>query len=383
MLLSVTDENILDEVPVDDDPFQFESSQIHLSKLNPANALLNQLQVEKLPSVSLKSSLVTPTATWTTIHSTTSYETTVVHTESTEVPILWRGNKVITTVYNTETLPVTATEIQTSSKLITPTPTWTTETITITPSPLPSQQENFFGHPVVRQQHLRQKKAPTLREATVIEIEKTTTRDQLTSKNDRLRQLYGSFFSSSAQRSKERFGNTFRRNVSPISTPRKVSSFEDDLSDFDGYIDEFDQQALAAQNRPVFVRKPTPRREEPSMKVFTLFFSGSVPGEYTTELTTLPVGPDGQPISKSREKRDIDINPTKVEPILKTASPVFQESEQWMENSGILYIDSLLDELFELNELQSSLDTPSSKHVTSTVTITETLTKTETLCNER
>ena len=330
--------------------------------------MLNQLQVEKLPSVSLKSSLVTPTATWTTISSTTSYETTVVHTESTEVPILWRGNKVITTVYNTETLSVTATEIETSSKLITPTPTWTTETVTITPSPIPSPQDTFFQNPILRQQHLRQKKAPSLREATVIDIEKTTTRDQLTSKNDRLRQLYGSFFSNSAQRSKERFGNTFRRNVSPISTPRKVSSFEDDLSDFDGYIDEFDQQALAAQNRPVFVRKPAPRREEPSMKVFTLFFSGSVPGEYTTELTTLPVGPDGQPISKSRKKRgtmDIDINPTKAEPILKTASPVFQESEQWMENSGILYIDSLLDELFELNELQSSLDTPSSKHVAS------------------
>jgi len=335
-----------------------------------------------MPSVSLKSSLVTPTATWTTISSTTSYETTVVHTESTEVPILWRGNKVITTVYNTETLSVTATEIQTSSKLITPTPTWTTETVTITPSPSP--QDTFFQqHPVVRQQHQRQKKAPALREATVIEIEKTTTRDQLTSKNDRLRQLYGSFFSNSAQRSKERFGNTFRRNVSPISTPRKVSSFENDLSDFDDYIDEFDQQVLAAQNRPVFVRKPTPRREEPSMKVFTLFFSGSVPGEYTTQLTTLPVGPDGQPISQSRKKREIPINPTKVEPILKTESPIFEESEQWMDHPGIIYIDSLLDELFELNELQSSLDTPSSRQVTSTVTITETLTKTEILCNRR
>jgi hypothetical protein len=291
-------------------------------------------------------------------------------------------------VYNTETLSVTATEIKTSSKLITPTPTWSTETVTITPSPLPSPHDTFFQHPIVRQQHQRQKKAPTLREATVIEIEKTTTRDQLTSKNDRLRQLYGSFFSDSAQRSKERFGNTFRRNVSPISTPRKVSSFEDDLSDFDDYIDEFDQQVLAAQNRPVFVRKPArkpaPRKEEPSMKVFTLFFSGSVPGEYTTQLTTLPVGLDGQPITQSRKKRDTmdnDINPTKVEPILKTESPVVEESEQWMDHPGIVYIDSLLDELFELNELQSSLDTPSSKQVTSTVTITETLTKTETLCN--
>ena len=119
------------------------------------------------------------------------------------------------------------------------------------------------------------------------------------------------------------------------------------------------------------------------MKVFTLFFSGSVPGEYTTQLTTLPVGPDGQPISQSRKKREIPINPTKVEPILKTESPIFEESEQWMDHPGIIYIDSLLDELFELNELQSSLDTPSSKQVTSTVTITETLTKTETLCNRR
>ena len=356
--------------------------------MNPEFALLNQLQVEKAPSVSLKSSLVTPSATWTTIHSTTSYETTVVHTESTEVPILWRGNKVITTVYNTETVSVTATEIQTSSKLITPTPTWTTETITITPSPIPSPEDRYFQqHPIVEQQRQRRKKAPELIQGSVIEIEKTTTRDQLTSKNDRLRQLYGSFFSNSAQRSKERFGNTFRRNVSPVSTPRKVNSFEEDLSDYDDYIDEFDQQVLAAQNRPVFVRQPKISKPEPEprMKVFTLFFSGSVPGEYTTQLTTLPVGPDGQPLN--RNKRDIsdDISPTKVEPILKTDIPTSKRSEDWENNPDILYIEDLLDELFELNELQSSIDTPSlsSQDITKTVTITETLTKTETFCNGR
>ena len=34
MLLSVTDgDDILDEVPVDEDPFQFDASQIHLSKV--------------------------------------------------------------------------------------------------------------------------------------------------------------------------------------------------------------------------------------------------------------------------------------------------------------------------------------------------------------
>ena len=349
-------------------------------QLNPSHALLNQLQVEKAPSVSLKSSLVTPSATWTTLHSTTSYQTTVVHTESTEVPILWRGSKVVTTVLNSETLTVTATEIKTSSKLVTPTPTWQTETITITPSAITAPNDNFFQHPVIRQQHQRQKKAPSLREATVIEIEKTTSRDQLLSKNDRLRQLYGSFFSDSAQRSKERFGNTFRRNVSPVSTPRKVNSFEEDLEDYD-YIDEFDQQVLSDQNRPVFVKRPKTHKE-PELKVFTLFFSGRVPGEYTTKLTTLPVGPDGQPINQDRKKRDIEdvINPSKVEPILKTESPSIAEAEEWIDD-GIIYIDSLLDELFELNELQSSLNSPSP--ITSTVTVTETLTKTESLCNSR
>merc|ERR1712150_157204 len=232
--------------------------------------------------------------------------------------------------------------------------------------------------------HQRRKKAPELLKASVIEIEKTTTRDQLTSKNDRLRQLYGSFFSSSAQRSKERFGNTFRRNVSPVSTPRKVNSFEEDLSDYDDYIDEFDQQVLAAQNRPVFVRQPKISRQEPKSKVFTLFFSGSVPGEYSTQLTTLPVGPDGEPLT--RNKRDIndDINPSRVEPILKTGSPSVFKSENWENHPDVIYIEDLLDELFELNELQSSLDAPSSSpKITKTVTITETLTKTETLCSGR
>ena len=40
MLLTVTDEDaLLDEVPVDEDPFQFDASQIHLSKVFHMNVL--------------------------------------------------------------------------------------------------------------------------------------------------------------------------------------------------------------------------------------------------------------------------------------------------------------------------------------------------------
>ena len=219
-----------------------------------------------------------------------------------------------------------------------------------------------------------------MRPARVIEIEENTTPAQAISKSDRLKQLYGSFFSDSAQRSKERFSNTFRRNASPISTPRRGDSTFND-NDYD-YLDGFDQQALGAQNRPVFVQSPRNPTPVGQTKVFTLFFSGKVPGEYTTKLTRLPVGPDGQPLT--RGKRDVEdqlesaILPSKVQPILKTDSPSIPESpDEWNSinmRDGVLLIDSLLD---ELNELQSSMGaTLPAKNSVSTVTLTETLTKT-------
>ena len=63
--------------------------------IDPAALLLNQAKntVAK-PSISLKSELVTPAATWTTSMTTTSYVTTVTHTETSEVPIILRGKKV-------------------------------------------------------------------------------------------------------------------------------------------------------------------------------------------------------------------------------------------------------------------------------------------------
>ena len=67
--------------------------------LDPTQALLNQLQgvsnpEPPKPSVSYKSVLITPSATWTTSEMTTSYVTTVTHTETSKVPILLRGQRV-------------------------------------------------------------------------------------------------------------------------------------------------------------------------------------------------------------------------------------------------------------------------------------------------
>ena len=94
MIFSVTGSDPADLLP--------EFREQPRSFVDPTQAFLNQLQgvsqkVEppKL-STSLKSILITPSATWTTSEMTTSYITTVTHTETSKVPILLRGQRVCT-----------------------------------------------------------------------------------------------------------------------------------------------------------------------------------------------------------------------------------------------------------------------------------------------
>ena len=92
MLSSVTGPGVLNDLDFNE---SIKSQQV----VNPVQALLNQVQQQQppeppQPSISLTSSLVTPPATWTTSMTTTSYVTTVTHTETQEVPIILRGQKV-------------------------------------------------------------------------------------------------------------------------------------------------------------------------------------------------------------------------------------------------------------------------------------------------
>ena len=86
MLSSVTGPGILNDLDFTE---SVKSQQV---VRNPAN-LLKPAEPPK-PTISLTSSLVTPPATWTTSMTTTSYVTTVTHTETQEVPIILRGSKV-------------------------------------------------------------------------------------------------------------------------------------------------------------------------------------------------------------------------------------------------------------------------------------------------
>ena len=65
-------------------------------ELNPAQLLLQQ--AVEVPSVSVTRVLVTPTPTFSTDVQTTSYQTVITTSVTTELPILVRGQKIVTTI---------------------------------------------------------------------------------------------------------------------------------------------------------------------------------------------------------------------------------------------------------------------------------------------
>lgn len=382
MILSVTggeDINNLDFVSRDQ---RLLGSASTINDQDTAAVLLEQaVDGPAVPTTSLQSILVTPTATWTTATSTTSYVTTVTHTITSEVPIILRGKRVVTTILEPDTQVVTATEIKTSSVLATPAPTWKTFTVTVTPTPVaqqlplllsPTREPIFLPQPISPSSP-RKRNNKVVQQAKVIEIEETTSP---TTKLDKLKAAYGAFFASSAQRSAQRFGDTLgARPVRHSSSSNNRNPLFSSSKDFD-YYEEFDQQGLAAQARPIYAENPRKQQQEDNNKrrqkekVFTLYFSGRDPGEFSTRLTRLPVDDDGRPIL-SRNKRDI-IQPSKVEPITKTEAPSMNDLDNVMGDSLENQLDVLLD-IFSSLELRSSQEP--------TVTVTKTETITQTLCS--
>ena len=254
----------------------------------------------------------------------------------------------MTTIYESHTQVVTATEIKTSSIHLTPSPTWEVQTVTITPTataPAPLLLNSAtLPQPLVLPQlpsPIKKKRNNRL-EAQVVEINRSSGVNQ-----DDVRSAYGAYFASSAQRSADRFGDILR----PVRNPHP-NLFSSQPEDYD-YYEDFDQQFLAAQNKPVYVQSP-----QQSSKVFTLYFSGTKPGEFTTKMTRLAVDDNGQPIL-SRNKRDQDsIRPSKVMPIENTLPPSFFNE-----------LDSSDDSLTIINDdLDSSMTVVT---VTQTVTVTD------------
>ena len=89
---------------------------------------------------------------------------------------------------------------------------------------------------------------------------------------------------------------------------------------------------------------------QPSSKVFTLYFSGRTPGEYTTSLTTMRVDAQGNPIRQKREASDeegLGISPSRVQPIQATRAPVTSVQDILNEEDIMEYLQGIAD----LNEI--------------------------------
>jgi len=203
----------------------------------------------------------------------------------------------------------------------------------------------------------------TPQRAQVVEIDQKTS----PSSRNNFANAYGSFFASSAARSAKKFGDILRptspQKAQNVNANPLLTSFDE----FDYYdTTDFDQQLLAAENAPVFV--PPPLVKAQKSKVFTLYFSGTKPGQFTTKLTTLPVNADGQPVlaENLRKKRETDeedskINPSKVEPIESTIAPEFDIILESSANAG------------DKSDLDHGLDSSMTSFVTVTKTVTETV----------
>ena len=293
---------------------------------------------------------------------------------------------------------MTATEIKTSSILVTPEPTWKIETITIQPTKLNHQAQG--GRSSLVLQTNAPNAATNLQEQFLFNNENLDLDEILRSFNQNaninnkgssnrnniqnaevveinqprnFKEAYGAFFANSAQRSAERFGDVLR----PVRNPVTIQDADIDYFDLD-----FDQQVLAAQNRPVFVQSPKqrirkPRPSRPKSKMFTLYFSGTAPGDFSTKVTRLPVDHNGQPIlsrNKRSETEDSIIDPSRVQPILSTEAPDFNPTNL-DSNFIISSVDEDDDDIIDDNMvLFSSLELQSSKEPV-TVTVTQTVTE--------
>lgn len=106
-----------------------------------------------------------------------------------------------------DTQVVTATEIKTSSVLITPEPTWETQTVTVTPTSTLIPQILFntrvVPEPILIPQPFKslnsspRKRNNFHQQAQVVEIDDNTTPSGTRNKQDRFKHAYGAFFADS------------------------------------------------------------------------------------------------------------------------------------------------------------------------------------------
>ncbi|KAJ8675200.1 hypothetical protein QAD02_010986, partial [Eretmocerus hayati] len=219
-----------------------------------ANILLSQLLLGQLGQQNpLMPNVPAPAATPSTRYETraTTYVTTITKHQSTVIPLTFRGKEILTTLVDTSSDVVTATEFITDTVVVTPTAT------------LPAPNLNSILLLLQQQQTLQQTSAsmdPLLAAAPLLTQSNTLP------------------------------GESERRDQ-PVDFDYKPESYEDSS----------DEESEKTQK---VSQKPSPQKTDGSgsleSSVITLYVSGRRPGEFSTVLSTVKVGEDS---SSTKTKR--------------------------------------------------------------------------------
>ncbi|XP_059096002.1 uncharacterized protein LOC131890624 [Tigriopus californicus] len=347
-------------------------------------------------SFSFESVFVTPTPTWSTTYDTSTITTVKMETSTQEIPIIYRGTKIITTIEESFAKTVTETEVKAVSSEITPTPTWSTQTVLLSTTQadynsllaqvIPTKALDLAKDPLTPQipsvwpkmdTNHRPFDPKTGREqADVLEIDADTSPVEAKSHLDKLKQAYGVFFASSAQRNAEKYRKIFGNRSAPERENQRNPIFDERNGD-DNLERIYDQEAQPARNQYIYSRylpkaQSVSRikkedRDEANLntlwsRVQTQYISGSVPGEYTTRLTTIV---DGAAQSRSnrrwkRHNHDM-IRPSPVEPITKTTLAFTDRS---LDRPNVAPFDEIEFESHDQMAKGNSMDLQSSFYVT-------------------
>jgi len=238
----------------------------------------------------VRSVLITPTPTMSTIVKTVSFTETVTKNITQEINILLHGRKIPTYIVDTEVVVQTSSSVASTEIEVTPTPTWqyitVTPTITLPPPPPPPTPP-----PVDFQALLQQK------EKEKLELIK------------RIQSLQ-----TAGSRIAPTFGGV---KAEVVEIPEKLDSF----SSLQHYLEKVRQ--LKAQNSQTILAQPliqeapavpvTPTQTLPEVIVSTVYLSGSIPGEYSTSLVTVT---NTQNLGRYRRDTDQDWgSPTIISPV--------------------------------------------------------------------
>lgn len=244
-----------------------------------ANILLSQLLLGQLgqqnPLLGGMTTPATPTTRFDT--RTTTYVTTITKLQSTIIPLTFRGKEILTTLVESSSDVVTATEFITDTVVVTPT------------AAIPQANLNSLLY-LLQQPQNPQQPNPLL--------------DPL-------------FAAAPASQSNTLPGEVERRNQ-PVDADYKSENYDDSSEE------ETESKSRRYKISSKSAKKDTVAPAAPESSVVTLYVSGRRPGEFSTVLSTVKIGEE---TTTPRRRRDVDI------PVEPSAPPTLQgvsESEGYI-----------------------------------------------------